>query len=105
MTAIASEGQAPKQILGLEAPSLRTPNFGPYGPTRPDASKAVSAPGRAVLGKGRSVQLGSEVSATAVAAPPWSRAAHPDWLRISRSRNRSGRRATTAVIRASVPTR
>jgi len=35
MTAIASEGQAPKQLLGLEAPSLRTPNFAPYGPPRP----------------------------------------------------------------------
>jgi hypothetical protein len=37
--------------------------------------------------------------------PPRSRAASPDWLRISRSRSRSGRRATIAVIRASTPTR
>ena len=45
MTAIASEDQAPKQILGLEARSLRTPNFVPYGPTRPAETRGLHSGG------------------------------------------------------------
>jgi hypothetical protein len=67
---------------------------------------AAGTHGRVALGS--AVQLRSEVPASATAgvvAPARSRAAPPDWRRTSRSRSRSGRRATMAAIRASVPTR
>jgi hypothetical protein len=69
------------------------------------AGVAASAP-TAVFAQERSCQRESDGMVSWLRRrPPRSRAASPDWLRTSRSRSRSGRRATIAVIRASTPTR